>query len=72
VEILGRYDKDSSADILRRELAATRNLVRPDQSVPIGHIDTAAWKQTEDIMLAQGLVPAPVHVEKALRQIAPQ
>jgi NitT/TauT family transport system substrate-binding protein len=72
VEILGRYDKDSSADILRRELAVTRNLVRPDQSVPIGHIDRAAWKQTEDIMLAQGLVPAPVHVEKALRQIAPQ
>lgn len=70
VETLRRYDKDSSVETLRQELAITRRLVQPDAAIPIGFIDTEAWEQTEQIMVAQGLVPAPVHVEKALREIS--
>jgi NitT/TauT family transport system substrate-binding protein len=72
VGMLQRYDKDSTVEILQQELAVTRSLVQPDRSVPIGFIDTAAWKQTEEIMLTQGLLPAPVQVEKILRQIPRQ
>jgi hypothetical protein len=32
----------------------------------------AAWKQTEQIMVTQGLVPTPVNVERALREISQQ
>ena len=70
VETLRRYDKDSSVETLRQELTITRSLVQPDAAIPIGFIDTAAWKQTEQIMAAQGLIPKPVHVEKVLRNIS--
>jgi NitT/TauT family transport system substrate-binding protein len=72
VETLRRYDKDSSPETLHQELAITRNLVQPDAAVPIGFIDTAAWKQTEQVMVAQGLVPKPVDVEGALWKILQQ
>jgi hypothetical protein len=32
-------------------------------------IDMAAWKQTEEIMLAQKLIPVPVYVEKLLKTL---
>ena len=70
VETLRRYDKDSSVATLRQELAITRRLVQPDAAIPIGFIDTAAWKQTERIMVTQGLVPAPVDVEGVLWKIS--
>ncbi|MFZ0614105.1 MAG: ABC transporter substrate-binding protein [Desulfobacterales bacterium] len=69
LETLRRYDKDSSTDVLREELAVTRSLVQPDPAIPIGFIDTAAWKQTAQIMVAQGLVPAPVRIDSVLREI---
>ena len=72
VETLRRYDKDSSVETLKQELAITRSLVQPDTAIPIGFIDTAAWKQTEQIMLTQGLVPTPVNVERALWKISQQ
>ena len=72
VETLRRYDKDSSVETLQKELTITRSLVQPDPAVPIGYIDLAAWKQTEQIMVTQGLVPTPVDVERALREILQQ
>ncbi len=72
VETLRRYDKDSSLETLQQELVITRSLVQPDAAIPIGFIDTAAWKQTEQIMVTQGLVSTPVQVEKALREILQQ
>jgi NitT/TauT family transport system substrate-binding protein len=72
IEALRRYDKDSSVASLEQELAITRSLVQPDAAIPIGFIDTAAWKQTEQIMVAQGLVPTPVDVEGALRRTSQQ
>ena len=72
LETLQRSDKDSSVDALQQELAITKSLVQPDAAIPIGFIDAAAWKQTEQIMVTQGLVPTPVHVEKALRELPQQ
>ncbi len=72
VETLRRYDKDSSVETLQQELAITRSLVQPDAAIPIGFIDTAAWKQTEQIMVTQGLVPAPVDVEGVLWKMSQQ
>jgi len=72
IETLRRYDKDSSVETLQQELAITRSLVQPDAAIPIGFIDTASWKQTEQIMVTQGLVSTPVHVEKVLREIPQQ
>lgn len=66
VATLQHYDRDSAADTLRRQIMHTRELVQPERSVSIGGIDVAAWKQTEQIMRSQALIPAPVDVEKVL------
>lgn len=66
VTVLKFYDRDSSRETLRRQIALTRNLVQPDRRVPIGAIDVTAWKQTEQIMIDQALISAPVRVETAL------
>jgi hypothetical protein len=41
--------------------------VEPDPALRIGTIDRAAWQQTEDIMLKQGLIKQPVNVVSRLR-----
>ena len=51
--------------LARRTL--TDKLIGPvPENGPFGRIDTAAWQQTEKIMLEQGLIEAPVAIEKAL------
>jgi NitT/TauT family transport system substrate-binding protein len=42
-------------------------MIQPDPGIPIGHIDTTAWQQTEQIMIRQGLIPGPVNVIGRLR-----
>ena len=64
--VLRRFDRDSSLATLRQQLEITRGLVQPDPKVAIGYIDVDAWKQTEQIMLEQNQVPAPVAVQKVL------
>jgi len=41
----------------------------PAANFPFGKIDVEAWRQTEEIMLAQKLIPKPVHVETLLRHM---
>ncbi len=41
----------------------------PTPDFEFGKIDLAAWKQTEEIMLSQKLIPVPVYVEKLLKPI---
>lgn len=67
VETLQRFDRDSAAATLRQQLEITRGLVQPDPRISIGHIDTEAWKQTEQIMLEQNQVSAPVAIQRALK-----
>lgn len=66
VQVLAKHDPDTSPEVMRRQLAVTRRMVRPDPAIPLGRIDKAAWQQTEKIMVAQKLVPGPVGVVERL------
>lgn len=66
MEIVQRYDRDTSSQILEQQLEATRKLVRPGPQSVIGAIDKAAWQQTEDLMLTYKQIPKPVMVVKRL------
>ena len=66
---LAAYDKDTTASEMRRQLAATREMVHPDPAVPLGHIDRAAWQQTETIMRRQGLIAGAVNVVDRLQPL---
>lgn len=57
-------ESDNSEEIRRLQLASTRELVVPTSLDVMGTIDIAAWKQTEEIMLKEGQIKNPVHVEK--------
>lgn len=67
VMTIQQFDKDTPIDIIRKQLAATRMLMKPSPEIEIGRIDVGAWKQTERIMLEQKLIPGPVFVERILR-----
>jgi len=69
IKLLLKYDKDTPEEIVRQQLPATRILMMPTPDFEFGKIDTAAWKQTEEIMLSQKLIPGPVYVEKLLKPI---
>ena len=64
---VGEHDRDTPEAVMRRQLAVTRQMVRPDPDIPVGRIDTAAWQQTEKIMLRQGLIPKAVNVIDRLK-----
>lgn len=59
------FDRDTPFETLRRQLEATRKLMTPPGTA-VGTLDVAAWKQTEQIMMEQKLIAAPVAVEKYL------
>jgi len=67
VAVIQRFDRDTQTDVLMKQLSATRTLMKPAPDIELGEIDHEAWKQTERIMLEQGLIPAPVSVERILR-----
>lgn len=69
IAMLLKYDAETPEEIVRQQLPATRFLMMPSANFDFGKIDTAAWKQTEEIMLAQKLIPVPVYVEKLLKTI---
>jgi NitT/TauT family transport system substrate-binding protein len=68
VATVHQFDKDTPMNIVRKQLAATRMLMKPPPGTAIGRIDVEAWKQTERIMLGQKLIAAPVSVERILRR----
>ena len=67
IQAVAQYDRDTSEAVLRRQLAVTRQMIQPDPNIPVGHIDAAAWQQTEQIMLRQQLIPGPVNVIDQLK-----
>ena len=69
IETLQIHDKDTTVAVLTEQLDITRRLIKPDAKHEIGRIDTAAWIQTEKIMLTQKQISAPVNVEKVLKQV---
>ncbi|MGD8513850.1 MAG: hypothetical protein PVG85_07870, partial [Deltaproteobacteria bacterium] len=70
VETIHQFDKDTPIHLIRRQLAATRTLVKPSPGIEVGRIDVAAWAQTERIMVTQKLIPGPVFVERMLRSVS--
>ncbi len=73
IRILSTYDRDTSQDVVGRQLAITRQMVQPETDFPIGRIDREAWMQTEQIMMRQRLISGPVNVHQRLwTEIAPE
>jgi NitT/TauT family transport system substrate-binding protein len=66
IETVLKYDQETPEEIVRKQLPATRILMLPGPDFEFGKIDVAAWKQTEQIMLAQKLIAKPVHIENRL------
>ena len=62
-----KYDPETPEEIVRKQLPATRVLMLPEPNSEFGKIDVPAWKQTEEIMLDQKLIEAPVQIEKILK-----
>jgi NitT/TauT family transport system substrate-binding protein len=67
LEILQKFDRDTALPLMEKQLEATRRLIRPSSDAVVGRIDVSAWKETEQIMLDQKQIPAPVNVERVLR-----
>jgi NitT/TauT family transport system substrate-binding protein len=63
IKVLLEADRETPEAIVRRQLLVTRTLMLPSPAFEFGKIDAAAWKQTEEIMQAQKLIPTPVDVE---------
>ena len=66
--VLRQFDRDTLPAIQEIQLAATRDLIVPQAGGAVGDIDLAGWVQTEEIMRAQGVIPAAVNIEKYLWQ----
>ncbi len=69
IETVLRYNQEIPKDIVGKQLPATRILILPEPDFEFGKIDLAAWKQTEQIMLAQKLIADSVHIENRLNPV---
>ena len=69
IETVLKYNQETPQEIVRKQLPATRILMLPESGFEFGKIDVAAWKQTEQIMLAQKLIAGPVHIENRLNPV---
>ncbi len=67
VSVLRQFDQDTPLEIIRKQLAATRGLIKPGTGSVVGSIDIPAWKQTGQIMLNQKLISEPVDLDKILK-----
>jgi NitT/TauT family transport system substrate-binding protein len=66
-EAVGRMEPGTPLTTIRRQLAETRKLVAPDGLEQIGRIDVEAWQQTAGILLAEGLISQPAHLDSVLK-----
>jgi NitT/TauT family transport system substrate-binding protein len=70
IQTVLQFNRETPEAIVREQLPVTRKLMLPAADFSFGKIDTAAWKQTEGIMLDQKLIPEPVRVESLLKAVA--
>jgi NitT/TauT family transport system substrate-binding protein len=70
VAMLEKFDKDTAPAVIVEQLKVTRGLVQPADPAAIGAIDIEGWKQTEQIMLQQKVIPEAVGVDHFLKPIA--
>jgi len=69
IETVLKYNQETPEAIVRQQLPATRILMLPSAGLKFGKIDVAAWKQTEEIMLAQKVIDNPVNIESRLKPV---
>ncbi len=69
IDDVQQYDRDTPRHLLVDELNATRSLIQPNRETPVGHINPAAWEQTEKIMLTYKQIKKPVNVITRLRPV---
>jgi NitT/TauT family transport system substrate-binding protein len=69
VSVIYQADKNTPAEIIRKQLKLTRAFVKPDPGIPVGAIDVSAWRQTEKLMTEQGLIDKPVGIGQYLKEI---
>lgn len=60
------FDGSVSVELIREQLAATRELV-VSGALPIGSINREAWRNSEEILLQQGLISNLVNIERFLK-----
>lgn len=66
LKAIKQKEKGTDDKIRKKQLAATRPLIKSGPDVSIGTIDVESWKQTEEIMLREKQIKKAVHVEKRL------
>ena len=64
-----KLDRGTNDGIRKKQLDATRALIKPSVSIKIGTIDINAWKQTESIMLKEKQIKKRVYIETRLIQV---
>jgi len=69
LQVVKNLDKGTSDEIRRKQLSATRILIKPFASIKIGTIDIEAWKQTEMILLKDKQIKKSVNIETHLIRI---
>jgi len=69
LKVVKQKDRINSDETRRKQLTATRDLIKPSKSFKIGTINIKAWKQTESIMLREKQIKKPVNIETRLIQI---
>jgi len=61
-----KFDRGNNNDIRKKQLGATRTLIKPSAHIKIGTNDNNAWKQTESIRLGEKQIKKPVYIETRL------
>jgi len=62
LQVVKKLDKGTNDEIRKKQLDATRDLIKPSASIKIGTFDVDAWKQTEVIMLKEKQIKNPVNI----------
>ncbi len=71
LDAIKKRDRDADDGLRRLQLVSTRELIKPSPDLPVGTIDTAAWQQTEAVMLAEKQIRRAVRVETVLHPVLP-
>lgn len=69
LEVIKKLDKGTDDLLRKKQLIATRSLIKPSISIKIGTIDISAWKQTEEMMLKEKQIKKSVNIATRLIQI---
>jgi len=69
VAAVQKYDRNTAKALMYDQLHATRRLVTSETGEAIGHMDSAAWEQTEHIMLTHGQIEKKVNVLERLKKV---